>query len=380
MDEAVSTEQQDAVWVVNGVEVRPVASRGKRMAAVVVVAILLTAFLPRFVFADWPPSDADHSTNLLNVFSTEVTSLGRLDDYTSDFDSILGYTQTPGGGLIIVTPGTGAVNTNGTRTIGLASIAESISKTAIFPVACVMFSIALLAQLMKVAQRMAQDNGPLPGVKDVLFLFVWAAIGVYVLGHSFGLIEDIYDITTGFIKQLQVNQVSFTFQAESVMSDMPTDFMDLMGKLLQGIAGTLAATVFTPFLVVIGTGVVMVIAIIVKVAYIARGVQIYLYAIFAPLMLSLIMWDELRPWSMGYLKGFLAVCLAGFIMVFATMAYPYVLLGMLGSSAVAGGAGAFTVTIDSNYFQILGEVIAAGVALATLMTNSGKYAREIIGG
>lgn len=243
----------------------------------------------------------------------------------------------------------------------LFTLAQGVAQYTVFPVACTLFGLAILLQLFKVAQRI-EGSGTLPGVKDVVFLFVWVAIGMWVLGHSFALVAGVYDLVTSFCAALapgDAPSLVFTVDPEGL------DFGTVLGIALTCI-----------FIDVLG----LIVAAAAQFMFLARGVQIYLYGIFSPLMLSFLPFDELRPWALGFIRGFIAVCVSGFVMIFAVTAFPYLLSGLLSGTATVT-ADAIEVTVGAGVSATWAiDLVAASVALLLLLIKSGTYAREIIGG
>lgn len=313
---------------------------------VAVVTAIITLLMPTVARADWiddavsgllEPMVQDSVNNISEAFST--ISADQL--FTADFEHLLGD-----------------------QTNAIYSMVQNISRYTIFPVACVMLSLSILMQLLKISQHM-DSTGTLPGLKEVAGLFVWCAICMYVLSHSFGLARDFYAIFNGFSEQISPSSQSVRF------------VVDLSGTAAGEAAGTAIGMAFTNLVLSL---VSLVVAAITKLMFYARAVQIYLYAIFAPLMLAMLGFDELKHWSMGYVKGFLAACLSGFIMVFAMAAFPYILtIGFAGNYTMDGTTMVYTVTSGNSTTWVI-SVLAAGLCLGLLMIKSGTYAREILGG
>lgn len=65
----------------------------------------------------------------------------------------------------------------------------------------------------------------------------------------------------------------------------------------------------------------------------ARAIQIYVMAAFSPIPLALASLDETRQMGVGYLKNFVAVCLAGVIILVLLVSFPIVLGGLNAASA-----------------------------------------------
>lgn len=248
----------------------------------------------------------------------------------------------------------------GSDSTALYDMSENIARLTIYPVAVTMLSLTFLLQLLKIAQRI-DGNSAMPALKEIFILFVVLALCTYAVGHSFALTKDFYDLVNSWgTKLVSSNEKSLQLTAD-LGSDVFTGWYIFLISLLVSVLLLLANA-------------------ITKVMFIARAVQLYLYAIFSPLMLSMLGIDEMRHWAMGYIKGFLACCLSGFVMLFALYAYPYALGGVLGqTAAVAGDAYVVTVT-SSTAISSFTSIICISFAMALLCINSGTYARDILGG
>lgn len=80
--------------------------------------------------------------------------------------------------------------------------------------------------------------------------------------------------------------------------------------------------------------------------------------------------------GIGYLKNFASACLAGAIMMFLFVAYPYILTGTIGQGGsdilfIASGGGQAILTL----LKVIGVSIVLGYALL----HSGAWAKEVLG-
>ena len=319
----------------------------RRAVALAAVAVALAILLvPDLAFGD---VIGDFFKNLFEGFCDDqfaqiegmFSEIGDYGGITSTFDTILG-----------------------TGSVSIADLAENVAQYTVFPVACVVFSLAIMMQLLKVAQRIDQ-TGNLPAVKEVIFLFCWVAICIYVIGHSFELVRELYAVVNGFVRSVTIDdppQLKFH-------TELGDDFLGNLGFML--------GLVITEVLLHL---VAILVAVTSTVMFLARGIQIYLYAMFAPLTLSFLGFDEMRPWAVGYIKGLLSVLISGFIMAFAIAAWPYLLAGMVsGSAEVTKDLITVNVTGGANSTWVVG-ILAASFGLFTVLVKSGSFAREIMGG
>lgn len=339
-------------YQINGVcleverRLRPPRISRQTVAALAVVAALLVLLVPRLAFGgiidDFFRGFMEGvCDDIFRQIEGMFSEIGHYGSITSTFDTILG-----------------------TGSVSLVDLAERVAQYTIFPVACVVFSLAIMMQLLKVAQRIDQ-TGNLPAVKEVIFLFCWVAICIYVIGHSFELVRELYAIVNEFVKSVTVSQApELKFQ-----TNLGEDFLGNLGFMFGLIVIELILHL-----------VALLVAVTSTVMFLARGIQIYLYAVFAPLTLSFLGFDEMRPWAIGYVKGLLAALISGFIMAFAIAAFPYLLSGMLSSTATVT-KDLITITVDggANSTWVIG-ILAASLSLFTVLVKSGSFAREIMGG
>lgn len=306
--------------------------RGKLLTvALVVLALLL---LPRLAIAAWWDSPAE---GMLHAIAENVSNIGKSVETSNNFTHL-------------VASG-GAAN-------ALYTTAVNFARTVVWSSAVAVLSLSFLLQLMKVAQRI-DGNAAMPALKEVLMLAVTFTICVWVLSNSFHLTRDFYDLINSWSRSISVNLPD---RIEFEITD-------------SGALDTISLII--PF--ILSYAVCFFGQLVVQVMFTARALQIYLYAAFSPLMLSMFMVDELRPWAMGFVKGFLACCLSGIVMVFALSAFPDLLASFIGGAAsTTNGVMSIAVSPDSTNWLI--GVVASVLAVAGLCLKSGSFAREILGG
>lgn len=315
-------------------------TRGK-LACLALALVLAVVAIPLMANAN-PIDDIlnDWSQGCINTIAQSISEIGKSVEMTNNFAHLI----SSEGGL---------PNAMYTASIRFA-------KNVVWSSAVAMLSLSFLLQLMKVAQRI-DGNAAMPALKEVLMLAVTFTICVWVLGHSFFLARDFYDLVNSWARGIQADAMPSTVTVVTTGADAADWWSLFWPNLFAGIAGTLGAVV-------------------VQVMFTARALQIYLYAAFAPLMLSMFMVDELRPWAMGFTRGFLACCLSGVVMVFATSAFPALLSSFLGGSAVTAN-DVMTITVDlSGGGDCLTGILVSILAVCGLCLKSGSFAREILGG
>lgn len=254
-------------------------------------------------------------------------------------------------------------NLFGSGSVSLLDMVNDISDYSIKPVAAAVLSLVILGQLIKIAQRV-DANATMPALKEVMVLFFYFLIGMFLVRNGIGLVRDVYDIFRSFISGI-------TAGTKDIIIDIPPE------GLVEDLANAFGVIISS--LVVLFVG--MLAAVLANAMFLARAIQIYLYAAFAPLMFAFFGLDETRNWSLGFLKGFMAACLSGFIIYFSIAAFPYVVSALLSTESAT--ITDTTITVVASGGDSIGWVVgvaASCAALGLMCLKSGTFAREILGG
>ncbi len=251
------------------------------------------------------------------------------------------------------------------------ALAEGVCNTAVKPLCGSILSLIMLSRLMKMSQRI-DGTQAMPALKEVIMLGVEVAFAVWLVTHAFPLCSDVFDLVNGFAgaisRQAGVGWIDFVVDTSALINE------DVGGATTSGLI--IFALGFVLMKSVVGCTIDM------YKGFIGRGLQIYLYAAFSPLLMCFLWIDETRQWAMGYIKGFVACALSGAVIYFGMCVLPYALLGV-GSVAdnVSVADGGLTVNIAAGgaLFAVVG-ISAAAEAVKMLISNSGQYARDILGG
>ena len=108
----------------------------------------------------------------------------------------------------------------------------------------------------------------------------------------------------------------------------------------------------------------------------ARCVQIYVYACFAPIPLSLLALEETRQLGIGFLRNFAGVCIAGIVILVVLVSFPIVLSGL---NAVSAGTGTPVDSVVGGLSYAL-QYLAMCILLILSLVKSGAWARDVMGG
>lgn len=296
------------------------------------------------------------SAFLLNGYSFIISSIGVESLLTQPFDSLFGA--------------------------GMYTITTTVYDAAVVPIAESILALFMLVQLVKISQRI-DATATLPAVKDIVFLVV-----VYVLIHWFILnaldvVQAVYQIVADDI----IPAISGASSGTALFQELSTDSIAKDAWDAVPLGGALMLLIVSFFAFIIGA-ITYIIAIVIA---LARSWQLYIYAAFSAIPVSLLGFDETRQMGIGFLKNFAAACLAGAVMMFLFVAYPYVIAGLLPTDpsgglmaldllALAGSGGTAAATGGVSGVLVLLEFLATSLIFALALIKSGSWAREILGG
>ena len=249
----------------------------------------------------------------------------------------------------------------GAGSVTMYDVVHGVWEAAILPIGCGVLSFSFTLQLIKISQRM-DGNAAMPGVKEVVFLLVFYAVFLFILQHSFEIMQSVYEVT-----RIAVERVSGLFGTGSEL-DLATVSITTTGD-------NVAALLVMLVVALVSWVVVLAAYVTALVVCWARAIQIYVMAAFSPIPLALLSQDETRQMGVGYLKNFASVCLAGVIILVLLVSFPIVLGGL--QTASTGSA-----IVDS---QVAGlsyalQYVAMCILLIISLVKSGSWARDIMGG
>lgn len=279
--------------------------------------------------------------NTLGIIKDSVAA----SDLLCDFDHLLG-------------------NTSGK--LNLAALVTNVSDSAIKPVAATLLAMGMLLQLLKIAKKMDQGGGMMPSVREVVALFVWCAVMMYMVRNGVGIVKDLYTMVLEIIKVASTSANSLGANAavdwwsKDDLITFPKD-----GNIIESLAILIECSI---------TWLIACLTVVISYAMmIGRAIEIYLTAMFAPIPFALMGVDETRSWGWGYIRQFLALCLAGVVMVVTLYMFPYLVVSIVGDIGT-GLSGVGTV------FNMLAKVTACCIVVAMTLTKSTQIARSILGG
>lgn len=324
-------------------------ARDRRFAlAFAATAVLLAAFLlPEPAFASIADDVNSWLCGVLRdtcnwIFNSQVDvlkSIGTDGVLSASFDQMLGSAGT----------------------VTMRDVVHSVWEAAILPIGCGVLSLAFTLQLIRISQRM-DGNASMPGVKEVVFLLVFYAVFLFVLQHSFELMQSVYEVS-----RLAVSRVSDLFGTGSAL-DLQTVSITTTDDDVAALLGMLVVALVSWVVVIAAYVVALVVSW-------ARALQIYIMAAFSPIPLALLSEDETRQMGVGYLKNFASVCLAGVVILVLLVSFPIVLGGL---NAASAGVPVLDSVVGGLSYAL--QYLAMCILLILALVKSGGWARDVMGG
>lgn len=242
------------------------------------------------------------------------------------------------------------------------SLVHGVWQVAILPIGCGVLGFVFTIKLIQISQKM-DGNASLPGVKEVVFLLVFFAVFLFLIQNSFDLMASIYSIT-----KLAIERVINMFGTGGAI--------DLNAVSIVTTDDDVAALVAMLIVALISWVVVLVAYIVALAVSWARAIQLYLMAAFSPIPLALMGTEDTRQIGIGYVKNFVAVCLAGIIILVLLISFPIILGGL---NAANPGTGTPIDGIANGLTYAL-QYLAMCILLILSLVKSGSWARDIVGG
>lgn len=205
---------------------------------------------------------------------------------------------------------------------------------------------------------------------DIVFLVVTYCILSYFIDNALDLVSAIYSIFNDLVGNVSDKLQSKNWYEPGIKmtKDDAADatFGGCFLLLIFGLISWAVGLVFYAVSMVVALG---------------RSVQLYVYAAFSPIPISLLGFEETKQIGIGYLKNFAAAALAGVVMVLILYLYPHLVTAL----AVSGGLGKAEMlglaqgveTFDS--FGVIIKTIAVLITTMMGLVKSGSWAKEILG-
>ena len=246
--------------------------------------------------------------------------------------------------------------------VSMYDIAHGVWRVAILPIGCGVLSLVFTVKLIQISQRV-DGNASMPGVKEVVFLLVFFAVFLFLIQHSFELMQSIYEVIGIAIDRVMALFGTGGALDLAAVSIVTTD--DDIPSLIAMLVVSLISWV-----------VVLAAYVVALVVCWARALQLYIMAAFAPIPLAFLGMDATRQIGLGYLKSFGAVCIAGVIILVLLISFPLVLGGLTGANP---GTGTPADAVANGLTYAL-QYLAMCVLLILALVKSGSWARDIVSG
>lgn len=314
------------------------------VAAIVAAVILTLLVVPSLAFGDWDLFDPVKSIVsdilkpackfLWGLQTNLIKDLGVSGVLTAPFDSLFG-------------------SLGGDKLPGLKDFVKNVSDVGVKPIAASLFTLAMLAQFMKIAQRMDQTQ-MVPALKEIFMLFTFCVIYMYLIRNGFNIMGGLYDL---------VGKIDVTNSFKD-LSNQTSDFID---KVFDGIdiGGALAwiGTMTISTIIAAKTWVTVTIA-----AW-GLALQVYVMSVFAPLAFAFMSYDGTRQWALGYVRNFLSLSLTMIILLIILYCYPYLFNAVNDWNNVTANS----ILAPLKYMACLG-------LLSKAVTSAGQWAQGVFGG
>ena len=246
--------------------------------------------------------------------------------------------------------------------ISMYDIAHGVWQVAILPIGCGVLSLVFTIKLIQISQRV-DGNASMPGVKEVVFLLVFFAVFLFLIQHSFELMQAIDEVIG-----IAIDRVIGLFGQG--------DALDVSAVSIVTTDGDIPALLAMLIVSLISWVVVLAAYIIALVVCWARALQLYIMAAFSPIPLAFMALDDTRQIGVGYLKNFTAVCIAGLIIVILLIAFPLILGGIVGVNP----GTATPIDAVANGLTYALQYLAMCILLILSLVKSGAWARDIVSG
>ena len=232
-------------------------------------------------------------------------------------------------------------------------LAESVNDNVVKPIALSVLALAMLVQLIHVAGKADQDAA-MPILRDLVMIALFYVCFRWLINYSTDLCVAVYtdfnEITSGITTATTVQDSGLTIGELTGFGEV---FMMLLNVLIVYIFAFIAVVVSM------------------LMAYM-RAIQLYIFAAFSPIPLALLGFEQTRQYGIGFIRNFVALVLAGAVMVFILFCFPL----LVNAAITAGRLGT-----DYSFVPGIGPVTLIAMCLLLIigMLKSGSIARSVLG-
>jgi len=229
------------------------------------------------------------------------------------------------------------------------TLVKTLCEVTIMPIGYVTLAVVFLVQTARIAGKF-DANGTMPAFKEVIFMFIYFVIFKVLIDNSFDVCVAVFNAVNNVIADI-MGMTGNGFNNSGVQYLNGDVIMDAANQVspFQLFLRVVAVYLCAAASCVVGYFVIF-----------ARALQIYVYSAFAPIPLAMLAIEETRSFGTGFIKNYVAVCLAGAIIAIVIGLFPTVL-----QTAMSIGV-----------LPLLGACLLFIVALI----KSGSWARDVLGG
>lgn len=258
---------------------------------------------------------------------------------------------------------TGAWDTMFADNASFAVVTEAVADNVVEPCAKTVLAIVILMQLFKIASEMDRNGGTLPGLREVVKLFVFCAVSWYVVDNAYDIMLGIFELIRLIIGSIN----GYLGVSSSVGGSVVVNANDA------GAANLLILCVVGLIFMIVS----LFAAIVANAMALGRTIELYLFSMFAPLPMAMFGFDETKGWAVGFVKNFIAVCLSGAIMLVLLWFYPTAVHAVIGDMT-----GSFEIAASQDFGSLMWPIklIATSFVLCIMLLQSGSLAQRILGG
>jgi len=242
----------------------------------------------------------------------------------------------------------------------LYNLAAGISNTAVKPIAHSVLALVMLVQLVKISEKI-DGSATLPAVKEILFLAVFFTIFVWLINNSGDLLTAAYDDLLGITRSVTTG----------------TALGNMSITVDKGTADIGSLVIFLVCLIPIAMVGLITYVVAILMVY-ARSLQLYVYLMLAPIPFALLGFEGTRHMGISFMKNFIALCLAGAVMVFILTAFP-----AIWGVVITDITGNAALSLSADIVQVLTtplKMVALCLVLMFGLIKSGSWARDVLGG
>lgn len=256
-----------------------------------------------------------------------------------------------------------------------------ICNTTIKPIATSILALVFMMQFLKIASK-TEKTGSMPMLQEILVFAVLFVIFNYCINHAHDICGGIYTICLNIGKGIsQMGALPFN-DIKKFIDIGNADYITLA-------ACDLGVCLNMLIVMVLGSLGGLLLFIVAQIMTYMRAIQLYLFAMFSPIPMSLLGFEETKSWGIGFFKSFASVALAGAILLAILFMFPIVLtvvgIGdpsqniITGIDSLKDMATFFAATTNVGGIITAVKILALIIMFIIAIAKSGGWARDVLG-